>query len=185
VLSSEVKFHHLKPITAVLSARRGDDLPGLTRTSCLLLCWSAVGVLPRFQIRTAGSLVCCARSASLILLSFCNHIMRREKACLSFHSAQNRVPLRTDPSPLHFELEKEYVRLMSQQVKNLTTSVFVQLYYELEEERERLGAQDVALVRVEQLCPFPYDLFLRELNRYPSKSFGAILVLALCSSTNG
>jgi hypothetical protein len=62
--------------------------------------------------------------------------------------------------------------------------MFVQLYYELEEERERLGAQDVALVRVEQLCPFPYDLFLRELNRYPSKSFGAILVLVLCSSSD-
>lgn len=45
----------------------------------------------------------------------------------------------------------------------------VQVYYELEEERKRIEADDVALLRVEQLCPFPYDLFIRELNRYPSE----------------
>ena len=41
-----------------------------------------------------------------------------------------------------------------------------QVYYELEEERERLQADDVAILRVEQLCPFPYDLVQRELQRY-------------------
>lgn len=42
------------------------------------------------------------------------------------------------------------------------------LYYELDEERQRSGVDDVAVCRVEQLCPFPYDLFQRELRRYPN-----------------
>eukprot|EP00897_Mesotaenium_endlicherianum_P004573 jgi/Mesen1/4143/ME000218S03262 len=42
------------------------------------------------------------------------------------------------------------------------------IYYELDEERERTKSHDVAICRVEQLCPFPYDLFDRELKRYPN-----------------
>lgn len=44
-----------------------------------------------------------------------------------------------------------------------------QVFYELEDERQRVGATDVALLRVEQLCPFPFDLCDRELKRYPSE----------------
>jgi 2-oxoglutarate dehydrogenase complex dehydrogenase (E1) component-like enzyme len=42
------------------------------------------------------------------------------------------------------------------------------VYYELDEERKKRGRKDVAICRVEQLCPFPYDLIQRELKRYPS-----------------
>ncbi|KAH7444890.1 hypothetical protein KP509_02G096100 [Ceratopteris richardii] len=42
------------------------------------------------------------------------------------------------------------------------------VYYELDEERERSKAFDVAICRIEQLCPFPYNLVQRELNRYPN-----------------
>lgn len=45
---------------------------------------------------------------------------------------------------------------------------FVQVYYELDEERKKTERSDVAICRVEQLCPFPYDLIQRELKRYPS-----------------
>jgi 2-oxoglutarate dehydrogenase E1 component len=42
------------------------------------------------------------------------------------------------------------------------------LYYELAAERAKRGLQDeVAVVRVEQLAPFPFDLVMRELRRYP------------------
>lgn len=44
----------------------------------------------------------------------------------------------------------------------------MQVYYELDEERKKNGAKDIAICRVEQLCPFPYDLIQRELKRYPS-----------------
>ena len=47
----------------------------------------------------------------------------------------------------------------------------LQVYYELDEERKKVEAKDIAICRVEQLCPFPYDLIQRELKRYPSKLF--------------
>lgn len=53
--------------------------------------------------------------------------------------------------------------------------VFSQVYYELDEERKKVEGKDVAICRVEQLCPFPYDLIQRELKRYPS----------MCSETFG
>ncbi|KAM7492068.1 hypothetical protein LguiA_034989 [Lonicera macranthoides] len=42
------------------------------------------------------------------------------------------------------------------------------VYYEIDEERKKLGSKDIAICRVEQLCPFPYDLVQRELKRYPN-----------------
>ena len=44
-----------------------------------------------------------------------------------------------------------------------------QVYFKLNEERLKRDLQDaVHMVRVEQLSPFPYDLTLRELRRYPN-----------------
>lgn len=44
-----------------------------------------------------------------------------------------------------------------------------QVFYELHAERERQGKQgEVALVRLEQLAPFPFDLVCREIFRYPN-----------------
>ncbi|XP_071724155.1 uncharacterized protein [Rutidosis leptorrhynchoides] len=42
------------------------------------------------------------------------------------------------------------------------------VYYELDEHRKSVDGKDVAICRVEQLCPFPYDLIQRELKRYPN-----------------
>ncbi|KAF5947838.1 hypothetical protein HYC85_013795 [Camellia sinensis] len=42
------------------------------------------------------------------------------------------------------------------------------VYYELDEERKKVSGKDIAICRVEQLCPFPYDLIQRELKRYPN-----------------
>ncbi|BDA47181.1 2-oxoglutarate dehydrogenase, mitochondrial [Coccomyxa sp. Obi] len=43
------------------------------------------------------------------------------------------------------------------------------VYYELAAGREKAGTQnEVAIVRVEQLAPFPFDLVMRELRRYPN-----------------
>lgn len=51
-----------------------------------------------------------------------------------------------------------------------------QVYYELDDQRTKVDAKDVAICRVEQLCPFPYDLVQRELKRYPSMSFQNVLL---------
>jgi len=42
------------------------------------------------------------------------------------------------------------------------------LYFELAERRHEIGAEDVAIVRVEQLCPFDSDEADRILRRYPN-----------------
>ncbi|KAJ7971304.1 putative 2-oxoglutarate dehydrogenase [Quillaja saponaria] len=42
------------------------------------------------------------------------------------------------------------------------------VYYELDEQRKKVDGKDIAICRVEQLCPFPYDLVQRELKRYPN-----------------
>ncbi|KAI0498276.1 hypothetical protein KFK09_021517 [Dendrobium nobile] len=42
------------------------------------------------------------------------------------------------------------------------------VYYELDDERKKMDRKDIAICRVEQLCPFPYDLVQRELKRYPN-----------------
>ncbi|CAM8929696.1 unnamed protein product [Rhodiola kirilowii] len=42
------------------------------------------------------------------------------------------------------------------------------IYYELDEERKKVKSEDIAICRLEQLCPFPYDLIQRELERYPN-----------------
>ncbi|MBA0629653.1 hypothetical protein Godav_024172 [Gossypium davidsonii] len=59
----------------------------------------------------------------------------------------------------HSDLEKGVRRLVLCSGK---------IYYELDEERQRLKADDIAICRVEQLCPFPFDLIQRELKRYPN-----------------
>ena len=43
------------------------------------------------------------------------------------------------------------------------------VYYDLLEERKKRGLEDqVALVRIEQLNPFPFDLVMREIRRFPN-----------------
>jgi 2-oxoglutarate dehydrogenase E1 component len=45
------------------------------------------------------------------------------------------------------------------------------VYYDLEAQREELGLTDkVALIRLEQLAPFPEDAVLREMKRYPTSA---------------
>jgi 2-oxoglutarate dehydrogenase E1 component len=40
------------------------------------------------------------------------------------------------------------------------------VYYEIAEEREKRGIKDVAIVRIEQIAPFPWDKVAREVDRY-------------------
>lgn len=40
------------------------------------------------------------------------------------------------------------------------------IYYDLTEEREKRNISDIAIVRVEQLAPFPFDKVAREISRY-------------------
>ena len=42
------------------------------------------------------------------------------------------------------------------------------VYYDLVKQREAKGADDVAIIRVEQLYPFPHKAFAAELKKYPN-----------------
>ena len=42
------------------------------------------------------------------------------------------------------------------------------IYYELLENRRKENVKDVALIRVEQLAPFPFDLIVNEFEKYPN-----------------
>ncbi|KAI4351093.1 hypothetical protein L6164_005479 [Bauhinia variegata] len=42
------------------------------------------------------------------------------------------------------------------------------VYYDLDDERRKTKGNDIAICRVEQICPFPYDLIQQELKRYPN-----------------
>ena len=41
-----------------------------------------------------------------------------------------------------------------------------QVYYDLVAEREKLGKKDIAIIRVEQLSPFPFSQLIEQLNLY-------------------
>ena len=45
-----------------------------------------------------------------------------------------------------------------------------QVYFTLIEAREKRGIKDIAISRVEQLSPFPYDLITPHLDKYPNAS---------------
>lgn len=99
-------------------------------------------------------------------------IMRKASAAL--YCAQERLVA-----------QSRYDRKPNSMVFLLLTVVFLalQVYYELDDERERTQANDVAICRVEQLCPFPYNIVQRELNRYPSKRHFLLLsTFCLCMS---
>lgn len=64
----------------------------------------------------------------------------------------------------------------------MTPCLPAQLYYELAAEREKEGKRgEVAIVRLEQLAPFPFDLVMRELRRYPNAEVMWCAHLPLCS----
>lgn len=46
-----------------------------------------------------------------------------------------------------------------------------QLYYDLDEKREELGAKDIAIVRIEQMYPFPEEQLNAVKDKYPNASF--------------
>ena len=60
---------------------------------------------------------------------------------------------------------------IQQNIANVKRNIFCtgKVYYDLLKERETRGLEDtVALTRIEQLCPFPFDLVRDEIQKYPN-----------------
>ena len=62
---------------------------------------------------------------------------------------------------------KELVNKRADKVKRLV-ACSGKVYYDLAKRREEKGDDDVALIRVEQLYPFPHKAFAAELKKYPN-----------------
>jgi len=59
----------------------------------------------------------------------------------------------------------------SQNPENCRRVIFCsgKVYYELVKERASRGlVNDIAITRVEQICPFPWDLLTEEIKKYPN-----------------
>lgn len=61
-------------------------------------------------------------------------------------------------------------RVLATDPKKIRKVVFVigKLYYELAQRRQEVGAFDVAIVRIEQISPFPYDRVAEAVQMYPN-----------------
>jgi 2-oxoglutarate dehydrogenase E1 component len=64
---------------------------------------------------------------------------------------------------------KEEVNKKAEKVKRVITCSG-KVYYDLVKKREEKGQDDVAILRVEQLYPFPHKAFAAELKKYPNAS---------------
>jgi 2-oxoglutarate dehydrogenase E1 component len=61
----------------------------------------------------------------------------------------------------------EHQELKAEKVKRLVVCSG-KVYYDLAKKRDEKGADDVAILRVEQLYPFPHKAFAAELRKYPN-----------------
>ncbi|MGB1547389.1 MAG: 2-oxoglutarate dehydrogenase E1 component, partial [Alphaproteobacteria bacterium] len=94
-------------------------------------------------------------------------ILMTPKSLLRHKRAVSRLEEMGADSTFHRVLADETKLLAASKVKR---AVFCsgKVYYDLLEEREKRGIKDVALLRVEQLYPFPADTIAEELRKYPS-----------------
>ena len=63
--------------------------------------------------------------------------------------------------------QKESVNRKADKVKRIV-ACSGKVYYDLVKKREEMGADDVVLLRVEQLYPFPHKAFSTEIKKYPN-----------------
>lgn len=74
-----------------------------------------------------------------------------------------------------FDEGTSFKRLLPETEKNLVSDnnikrvIFCsgQVYYDLYETRQQRNIDNIAIIRLEQLAPFPFDLVMNELKRYP------------------
>lgn len=115
------------------------------------------------------------------------HALRRQmfrdfRKPLVVASPKNLFRLRQCVSPLSaMGSESRFKRLIAERDPEIAANpdkvdrlIFCsgKLYYELVEERERLGLKNVAIVTLEQIAPFPFDRVKTMMETYPNVDFG-------------
>jgi len=135
----------------------------------------------RMQIQNSNlQVVNCTTPAQIF------HVLRRQvhrefRKPLVVASPKSLLKLRDATSPLaDFGPEGRFLRLIYEvddrvnatDPKKIRKLIFVvgKLYYQLAQRRAELKAWDVAIVRIEQISPFPYDKVAHAIETYPNAS---------------
>eukprot|EP01070_Trichotokara_eunicae_P004005 Trichotokara_eunicae@DN3691_c0_g1_i1.p1 len=69
---------------------------------------------------------------------------------------------------LRYIPEKGEPKMMSPEKIERLVLCSGEVYYDLVEKRQKIGAFNVAVARVEQLSPFPFELVIDDIGRYPN-----------------
>ena len=165
IASGEVKWGRVNGITLMLP--HGYEGQGPEHSSARLERFMQLSADTNMQ-------VCQPTTASQIFHLLRRQMVRNLRKPLIIMTPKSLLRNKDATSPLS-EFTKgafqtvipEHKVLKAEKVKRLV-ACSGKVYYDLVKKREEKGADDVAIVRVEQLYPFPHKAFSAELKKYPN-----------------
>ncbi|MES3009422.1 MAG: 2-oxoglutarate dehydrogenase E1 component [Pseudomonadota bacterium] len=165
IASGEVKWGRVNGITLMLP--HGYEGQGPEHSSARLERFMQLSADTNMQ-------VCQPTTASQIFHLLRRQMVRNLRKPLIIMTPKSLLRNKDATSPLS-EFTKgafqtvipEHKVLKAEKVKRLV-ACSGKVYYDLVKKREEKGADDVAIVRVEQLYPFPHKAFSTELKKYPN-----------------
>lgn len=165
IASGEVKWGRVNGITLMLP--HGYEGQGPEHSSARLERFMQLSADTNMQ-------VCQPTTASQIFHLLRRQIVRNLRKPLIIMTPKSLLRNKDATSPLS-EFTKgafqtvipEHKALKAEKVKRLV-ACSGKVYYDLVKKREEKGADEVAIVRVEQLYPFPHKAFSTELKKYPN-----------------
>jgi len=95
-------------------------------------------------------------------------ILATPKSLLKLRVCQSSKDQFLDGTRFHRVLEDDGSSLSSNENVQRLLLCSGKIYYELAGEREKLGLKNVAITRVEQIAPFPFDKIQAEFERFPN-----------------
>lgn len=115
-----------------------------------------------------------ATNAAQIYHAFRRQLLRPFRKPLIVIAPKKMLKLREASSELKDFAEgtsfQRIIKDTSVDQKNVKKVIFCsgQVYYDLVQERTKAGRNDIAILRMEQLAPFPYSSLRHELAKYPN-----------------
>ena len=165
IASGEVKWGRVNGITLMLP--HGYEGQGPEHSSARLERFMQLSADTNIQ-------VCQPTTASQIFHLLRRQMVRNLRKPLVIMTPKSLLRNKDATSPLS-EFTKggfqtvipEHKELKAEKVKRIIVCSG-KVYYDLAKKREEKGADDVAILRVEQLYPFPHKAFAAELKKYPN-----------------